>query len=93
MRKYVDLNDVEKEIAFNKGLQIVLDAAGKEVFPELEDHVEAADIKASELNTPWFFGAILYQDIEGAKEIIDELVVEYIENALYPEDGEYVITL
>lgn len=96
MRQYADLNEDEKVKAFDKGLVAIMtdiNETGDVFFPELEEYIKEAQRISEDFRTPWFFNSILYQDVEGAKEIIGELVQVYIEDALYPENGEYTITL
>lgn len=58
-------------------------------FPSLEKACKAAAEEAERLQTPWFFGSILY---ERAKDDIDLLAREDAEAALYAEPDEYIVS-
>jgi hypothetical protein len=93
MKRYNELTPDEKTLVFDKECKNILDAALDDVFPELEDEIKkAADIAESN-QTPWFFQAILYHEIPGAKEKIDAIIQDNIENALFIEKHEYAINL
>jgi hypothetical protein len=95
MRKYADLTEAEKKQAFERGFQKTMKGieACPSWFPDIEKEIEKANNTAESNRTPWFFQEILYHEIPGAKEKINQIIQEHIEGALYPESGEYVIYL
>ena len=94
MKRYTDLTEEEKASAFQAGFKrvLVFISEGKaDFFPDLEEEVKQALFEAENNQTPWFFPSILYHEVKGAKEKIDAAVQLYIEDALYPEPGEYIL--
>jgi hypothetical protein len=95
MKTWKDLTDVEKEKVKNGEFESIMHTIieAPELFPELEEWVRQAWEEADKMQTPWFIGSILYQDISGAKEMIDAIVLESCETAIYIESGEHSIKL
>ena len=93
MKKYSELTEDERKKAFESGFRYIMKDISEmpDYYVEIEDEISKASDIAERNYTPWFFCEILYHEIEGAKEKIDKLVQEYIENALYPKSGEYVL--
>lgn len=57
----------------------------------LDNEIDKAWIIAKSNRTPWFFTEILYHDIKGVKGKINSIARDICKEALYVENGEYII--
>lgn len=94
MKKWDELTPEQQQNAVEHERQMVLQAVceGVELFtaPEVKARIKKAAKKAEQMQTPWFVGEYIMEEIAGEIEAVAQ---HEAKRALYAEGDEYVIYL
>ena len=99
MKRYSDLTDAEKDLAFREALEIIVDSVcmsrirfdDKKNGNDLQKRIDAI-LRNANLKRPWFVCTYLAKD-EVINNALVDMAEEHAEAAFYPEPGERVICI